>query len=248
MCGRFTQRHAAPEIAEHFELDPDAVPELRPRFNIAPTQPVAVVRRAQGVAERELAEVRWGLVPHWVDDPDDWPLLINARSETAAEKPAFRGAFRNGRCLVVASGFYEWREENGSKTPHYVRPRDDRPVGFAGLWDRREREGEEPLESGTILTCEPNEMLRKLHDRMPVMLPADDHEAWLDPSRSREELQGLLRPYPQEELLAYPVARRVNKTSNDGPELMEPEGEPIGPVSGEGAPAGTSGQMDLGLE
>ena len=136
MCGRFTQRHAAPEIAEHFRLDPDAVPELGPRFNIAPTQPVAVVRRAQGVAERELAEVRWGLVPHWVDDPDDWPLLINARSETAAEKPAFRGAFRNGRCLVVASGFYEWREENGSKTPFYVRPRDDRPVGFAGLWDQ----------------------------------------------------------------------------------------------------------------
>lgn len=244
MCGRFTIRHHAKDVAEHFELDPGSVGDLQPRFNVAPTQPIAVVRRADGVAERELADVRWGLVPHWVDDPDDWPVLLNARSETAADKPAFRGAFRNGRCLVVASGFYEWRRENGRKTPYYVRLEDDRPFGFAGLWDRRERDDEATLESATILTCEPNELLEALHDRMPVMLPPDAYGAWLDPSRSTDELEDLLRPYPEEEIVAYPVSRRVNKTSNDGPELVEPVGEPLSGGGGEDQAM----QPGLGLE
>lgn len=242
MCGRFTQRHSAEEVAEHFQLELDATPDLQLRFNIAPTQPVNVVRRVQGVAERELAEVRWGLVPHWVDDPDDWPLLVNARSETAADKPAFRDPFRNGRCLVVASGFYEWRKENGGKTPYYVRLEDDRPMGFAGLWDRREREGEQALESATILTCAPNRLLEALHDRMPVILPEEHYEAWLDPARSVEELEEILRPLPEEAVLAYPVSRRVNKTKNDGPELIDPVGEPL---RGGGDP---STQPGLGLE
>lgn len=247
MCGRFTLRVRAPEVAEAFDADPAGL-DLPPRFNIAPTDPVAVVRRAGGVAERELARVRWGLIPSWVDDPGDFDLtLTNARSESAKDKPAFREPFRSRRCLVPADGFYEWLEQNG-KRPYFVRRRDDGLFAFAGLWDRWEGEDGKALESCTILTCEPDDLVGRLHDRMPVILPRGHWERWLDPAAFEGDLRELLRPHPENEadFEAYPVGKRVNRTANDGPELVEPVGEPL--AAGGDEKPGPDGDGETGPE
>lgn len=222
MCGRFTLRTDASQVAEFFDADRRSV-DVRPRFNIAPTDPVVLVRRADGgVGGRELASARWGLVPHWVDDPGDFPTLINARSESARDKPSFRAAFRNGRCLIPTDGFYEWVSVDGAKQPFFVRRRDDRLFAFAGLWDRWTG-GEGPVDSCTILTTGANELVAPLHDRMPVVLPVDAYEAWLDPAGYPGSLEELLRPYPDpdEDFEAYPVTKRVNDPRRDEPDLVE---------------------------
>lgn len=236
MCGRFTLATPAAEWAALFGLD--RVPDLEPRYNIAPTQDVPVVRStapAQGGdgaaaastgssgPPRELVELRWGLVPHWAREFDPvGRALINARSETAAEKPSFRDSFRFRRCLVVADGFYEWKPEGSRKQPFWIHREDGRAFAFAGLWDRWTGGEGPPVESCTILTTPANEALRPLHDRMPVILETDAHATWLDPDAPAWELEPLLAPMPPEALAFHPVSTRVNHVGNDDPACIEP--------------------------
>jgi len=173
MCGRFTLRSSPASIAQVFGLVD--VPDLLPLFNIAPTQPVAVVRQRANDRVKELVFLRWGLIPAWADDPSIGNRLANARSETVATKPSFRSAFRSRRCLVVADGFYEWQKTNGHKQPYFVGLQSDRPFGLAGLWERWEK-GDEPVESCTILTTDANELMQPIHERMPVILPPDQYD------------------------------------------------------------------------
>jgi putative SOS response-associated peptidase YedK len=206
-------------VAEAFAL-PD-VPELFPRFNIAPGEPVAVVRQKPHAEERELAFLLWGLIPAWADDPSIGDRLANARSESAATKPSFRRAFRSRRCLVVADGFYEWRRADGRKQPYFVGLRGDRPFGLAGLWEQCEKGGE-PVESCTILTTEANELIQPVHERMPVILRPDQYGLWLDPRcHDTERLAKLLRPFPTDGMLAYRVSALVNGPRKDVPQCVE---------------------------
>jgi putative SOS response-associated peptidase YedK len=219
MCGRFTLATPGQTIAEAFELA--AAPELEPRYNIAPTQPVAVVRVGEG--RRELSLMHWGLIPSWAKEAGIGARMINARGETVAEKPAFRGPFRSRRCLVIADGFFEWKREGERKQPYYITMRDRRPFAFAGLWDRWAATGAPPVESCTIVTTAPNEVLAPIHDRMPVILPPASHAAWLDPAvRESERLQPLLQPFDASAMLAYPVSPRVNNPRNDDRDLIAP--------------------------
>ena len=195
-------------------------PELAPRYNIAPTQPVAVVR--VGEAGRQFVRLRWGLVPPWAKDTKVAP--INARSETAADKPLFRAALRKRRCLVPPSGFYEWLALAGErrKQPYCFRPGDERPWAFAGLWERWQGP-DGPVESCAILTTTANELVRPVHDRMPVILPRQHWAAWRGPAlQEAGELVPLLRPYPADALRAYPVGTVVSNPRNDGPACLEP--------------------------
>ena len=216
MCGRFSLFTPTPVLAEVFDLP--GFPELAPRYNIAPTQPVAAVR--SGEAGRECVRLRWGLVAPWAKDTKVAP--INARAETAADKPTFRHALRKRRCLVPASGFYEWLALAGEKRkqPYCFRPGDERPWAFAALWERWQGP-DGPVESCAILTTGANELVRPVHDRMPVILPRQHWAGWLDPTQQEAgELVPLLRPYPADALRAYPVGPLVSNPRNDGPECL----------------------------
>ena len=235
MCGRFTLKTPVADIAELFEVDRILELDLEPRFNIAPTDPVAVVRRGRDGA-RELMAMRWGLIPGWAEDPQKIPLMINARAESLDRKPAFREAIGARRCLVIADGFYEWRAEGGVKQPYYVRLRGAEPFAFAGLWDRwrprRQTEAEvaaaPAIESATIVTTDSNELLAPLHDRMPAILTADAEQTWLDLSVVEySELAPSLRPYASSALEVFPVGRQVNHVANDDPSCVEPSGPPV---------------------
>ncbi|MDO8631789.1 MAG: SOS response-associated peptidase, partial [Phycisphaerales bacterium] len=183
MCGRYTLTISQQQLAEAFEIH--ELEHLRPRYNIAPTQVVPVVRVSGESGRRELAMYRWGLIPHWAKDPTIGNRMINARAETAAEKPAFRSAMKRQRCLVPCTGFYEWKvldpaAKKPAKQPYYIRRRDEGVFAFAGLWDRwRSPDGKE-INSFAILTTEPNELMRELHDRMPVIIPREAYGVWLD--------------------------------------------------------------------
>jgi|ERR1043165_4214253 putative SOS response-associated peptidase YedK len=218
MCGRFVRRASPDAIAEEFGLL--NVPTMEPQYNIAPSQPVAVVRQ---VAQKpELAFLRWGLIPSWADDPSYGNSKANARSETVAVKPSFRSAFRSRRCLVVADGFYEWQAANGHKLPYFIRLKSDRPFGLAGLWERWEK-GEQPIESCTILTTDANDLMKPIHERMPVIIPKGQYDLWLDPRcHDTEKLMKLLGPYSAEEMLAYRVSKLVNSPKNDSPKCIDP--------------------------
>jgi putative SOS response-associated peptidase YedK len=221
MCGRFTLTAPADAVAVQFELP--EVPALEPRYNIAPTQPVAAVRLARETGNREFALLRWGLVPFWAKDPKIGSRMINARSETVGTKPAFRAAFRRQRCLVLGDGFYEWQKAQGGKQPHYIRLKDGSPFAFAGLWERWQGAEQGTIESCTLLTTEPNDLIRPLHNRMPVILHPQAYDLWLDSEvNDPQALQALLRPFPSEAMLAYPVSRWVNSPANDGPRCIEP--------------------------
>lgn len=220
MCGRFTMATPGQTIAEVFGLD--AAPDLAPRYNIAPTQPVAVVR---GTADggREVALLHWGLIPSWAKDRAVGARLINARAETVGEKPAFRAAFRARRCLIVADGFYEWQKLGDRKRPHHIRMADGRPFAFAGLWERWAETGGEAVESCTIVTTTPNELLAPIHDRMPAIVEPGLYARWLDiRQRDADTLAGILRPYAAEAMIASPVALLVNNPANDSPECLRP--------------------------
>lgn len=220
MCGRFTLRTAPEVVAEQFALCD--VPRFAPRFNIAPTQPALVVRMDQN---RRCDAMRWGLIPSWARDASIGARLINARSETAAEKPAFRAALRRRRCLVPADGFYEWRREGRSRRPYFIHRRDDRPFALAGLWESWEGPDHAPLESFTILTTEPNELIAPLHDRMPVILAAEAYDTWLDPTiQQPDALESLLVSAENEPLEAVAVGLYVNNAKHEGPLCIEPEG------------------------
>ena len=220
MCGRYTMSIPAETLARHFGLD--AVPDVAPRFNIAPTQAAAVVRLSTAREVPVLDFLRWGLVPAWAKDASGAGRLINARAETAADKPSFRSAFRHRRCLVPADGFYEWRTEGGAKQPYRITRPDGAPIAFAGLWERWGK-GDEPLETFTILTTAANAVLQPLHDRMPVIVDPIDFALWLDPTATDPALvERLLVAPPDDALTYYPVGRAVNSVGNDDPSLVAP--------------------------
>jgi putative SOS response-associated peptidase YedK len=223
MCGRFTLRAPASTVAEQFKLL-DVEP-LNARFNIAPTQPVAAVRRVGESREpgHQLVWLKWGLVPSWAKDPRTGNSLINARAESVAEKPAFRAAFRRRRCLVLADGFYEWQRTGPKKQPYFIRLADDRPFAFAGLWEFWEGLDHSSLETCTLITTGPNELMAPIHNRMPVILSPDNYDRWLDPAvQQPEQLQPLLRPYPNDAMLAYPVGTHVNNPRNEDANCIAP--------------------------
>lgn len=221
MCGRFTLFDSAASVAEGFGLA--EVPSLSPRYNIAPSQEVAAVRMPAEGRGREFALLRWGLVPSWAKDPSLGTRMINARSETAAEKPAFRSAIRRRRCLVPASGFYEWKRTNGRKQPYFIRMRAENVFAFAGFWETWKEPGGAATESCALLTTSPNDLLRPIHDRMPVIVSPRDYDLWLSPQvRDPRELAFLFRPYPLEEMAAFPVGTAVNNPKTDAPALIEP--------------------------
>jgi putative SOS response-associated peptidase YedK len=219
MCGRFTLRSPANRVAEAFALAEPV--ELRPRYNVAPSQTVAVVRLEDD--QRRLVQLKWGLIPSWADDPAVGYKMINARAETAASKPSFRSAYKSRRCLIVADGFYEWQKVGAKKQPYYIRMKGQRPFGLAGLWERWKRD-EQEIESYTILTTEANELMAPIHNRMPVIVAPDDYQLWLDTGASLDRLPELLKPYPGDTLEAFQVSTVVNNPRNDVPECVEAVG------------------------
>lgn len=216
MCGRFTLGKGRQAILQHFELEEG--PELAPRFNIAPTQPVAAVRLDPARQARELVLLRWGLIPAWAKEADIGARTINARSESLALKPAFRESFRRRRCIIPADGFYEWKQENGGKQPYYVHRPDGELLGLAGLWDRWRAPTGEAVESCTIVTMPASAELARIHGRMPAILAREDYGAWLDPATAPSRLAALTSAPGAGDLEAYPVSRRVNRAENEGPE------------------------------
>jgi len=221
MCGRFTLSTPPEDLAQQFEL-PQA-PSVEPRYNIAPTQPVAAVRLHPDRGERLLDMLKWGLIPFWAKDPAIGSRMINARSETVAEKPAFRAAFRQRRCLVPADGFYEWQKVGTRKQPYVIRLRDGGPFAIAGLWEHWKGTDGEVIESCTLLTTEANDLLRPVHPRMPVILDPENYALWLDTEVDDTALlESLLHPYAEVPLACYPVSTRVNAPANEGPDLIEP--------------------------
>jgi len=219
MCGRYSL-HTHPEvIALYFKLG--LLPEITPRYNITPGTNVLIVR--QDPEKGRIADLyRWGLIPGWAKDPAIGNKLANARAETVAEKPSFRSAFKRGRCLIPASGFYEWKAIAGRKQPYYVRPVGADLFALAGLTERW-MGPEGPVHSCTIITTDANERMREIHDRMPVILAPEDHAAWLDPgNQATEKLKALLKPSPARMMAAHSVSTRVNTPKNDEPALIEP--------------------------
>lgn len=217
MCGRFALHAQRSELAAFVEL-PDA-PEVSPRYNIAPTQPLLALR-LNGSGQREWVHLRWGLVPSWAKRVGDGPAPINARADSVVSKPMFRSAFRSRRCLIPANGFYEWQTLGKTKQPFLFRRRDARLVAFAGLWERWRDPNGDVLESCAVLTTEANDVVRPVHDRMPAFLEPRDFELWLSNRTDVAELTALLVPYPAEELIAMPVSRLLNNSRNEGPDLL----------------------------
>jgi putative SOS response-associated peptidase YedK len=232
VCGRFSLTPGAiPLLADTFEVEGVALPG---RWNIAPTQPVAIVRVDGG--RRELVQARWGLLPAWLKDAARAPLLINARADTVAEKPSFREALRHRRCLVPADGFYEWApppagaSKAAPKQPYWFRLAEGGPFALAGLWEAWTPLGGSPTLSFTLITTEANACVAPVHDRMPVILPREAHATWLDPTlHDPAALLPLLQPYPAERMSRTPVSTRLNAAREDDPSLVEPAAPVVQP-------------------
>ena len=225
MCGRFTLYASPGEVATLFDLPEE--PILAPRYNVAPTQPVGLVRLNPNSHEREWALTHWGLIPSWSKDPSIGARMINARSETVAEKPSFRAAFKRRRCLVPVSGFYEWKKLAKGKQPHYITAPDGEPLAIAGLWEYWEGADGSALESCTLLTTTANDLMSPLHDRMPVFIAPEDFAEWLGDGKEEgrrylDSLQHLLRPAPEDLLTAYPVSPYVSNARNEGESCIAP--------------------------
>ena len=224
MCGRYTLTMTPEALKRLFRYV--ETPNFPPRHNIAPTQPIAIVRLDRG--ERHFVLVRWGLIPSWVKDPARFTLLINARAETAAEKPAFRAAMRHRRCLVPASGFYEWRRIGKERQAFHIRPRDGRPLAFAGIFEDYLAPDGSQIETAALLTTAGNRLMAPIHDRMPVILAEADFDAWLDTAGTEpRQVAPLLRPAPDDLLEAVPVSARVNAVRNDDEACIAPLSEPV---------------------
>jgi putative SOS response-associated peptidase YedK len=221
MCGRFTLAVDPSESQEAF-AGYSFPPKFAPRFNIAPSQPVlAIPNDGRNAADFFM----WGLIPSWSKDPTIGNRLINARGETVAEKPSFRGGFKYKRCLIPADGFYEWKSQPGTKIkiPHFVHMKDRKPFAFAGLWDEWQSPDGSSIRSCTIITTEPNKLMTGIHDRMPVILNQRDYAAWLDTApQTPEHLLPLIKPFPADKMSAYPVSTMVNSPANDRAELVVP--------------------------
>lgn len=218
MCGRYVANWSS----ELFENTFNVEAPLFESFNIAPTQYAPIVWQPQAYAQRETLQARWGLMPKWVKDPNDFKAtMFNARAETLREKASFKRPFKSQRCIVPASGFFEWKKvDSKHKQPHYIHA-EEKPLAFAGLWDHWKK-GEDELYSYTIITTTPNELMSDLHNRMPVILNEEHFEAWLDPEENDVDmLEHLLKPF-EGELEAYPVDKRVGKVTENDEELLEP--------------------------
>jgi putative SOS response-associated peptidase YedK len=222
MCGRYTLSSPSDDIALLFDLP--ELPLLPPRYNLAPTQEAAVVRVPHPDGPRQLDLLRWGLIPYWAKEAAIGNRMINARAESVAEKPAFRWSFKKKRCLVAADGFYEWKKEGKLKQPFLIRRQDGKPFAFAGLWDTwHDPERGERVETFTILTTDANDLLRPLHNRMPVIVDAESFDLWLDPKvEDAAKLQPLLIPHVVDGFEAFPVSRVVNSPAHDEPDCIEP--------------------------
>ena len=221
MCGRFAVISAPEAVRALFGYA--ETPNFPPRYNIAPTQPIAVVRFTEG--RRHFALVRWGLIPSWVKDPRTVSLMFNARGETPAEKPAYRNAMKRRRCLVPADGFYEWKRDGDRKRPYWVHPRQRGPIAFAGLWEAWIGPNGEEVETAAIVTTVANNALKPLHDRMPVVVPPDAFDLWLDPSADLQTASSLVAPAAEDFFEAYEVSGAVNRAVNDGRALLTPASE-----------------------
>jgi len=222
MCSRYSLTSPPEAVRAYFRYDNEAV--FPPRYNIAPSQPVAIVRNTPK-GGRELALVRWGLIPSWVKDPRAFKMLINARSETAADKPSFRAAMRHRRCLVPTDGFYEWTGAPGAKRPFLVRPREGGPMAMAGIFEHWLGADGSEVETMAILTVAANDAMSALHDRMPAILAPEQFDAWLDcSSGSSRTAAELLAPAPEGMLAIVEVSRKLNNPRNEGPEVQEPVG------------------------
>lgn len=223
MCGRFASKATKEQIEREFKTVGKNPAVFAPRYNIAPSQRIGAVLAPGG--ERIFSNLKWGLVPSWAKDPAIGNRMINARAETLSEKPSFRDAFKKRRCIVPASGFYEWDKKGngaGTKQPFYFYLKEREVFGFAGLYEEwLDRATGEVLETCTIITTEANEVLEPVHDRMPVILKANDYEQWLDAKETDSaRLANLLVPFPAEEMDSHPVSRAVNSPSADSPELI----------------------------
>ena len=217
MCGRFTLHTPPAALAEYFDID--AIPDMAASYNIAPSQPVAAVRRPG--EHREMVLLRWGLVPSWAKAAKTNYSMINARAETVAEKPAYRTAFRQRRCLIPADGFYEWRQTPDGKQPYYIRMQRDGVFALAGLWEHWEKQ-DEVVESCSIIVTEANDTIRPVHDRMPVIVAPRDYAAWLDPGlRDPDAVKPYLRAWPADEMEAFPVSTRVNRPGSNDARCIE---------------------------
>ncbi len=228
MCGRFALTISPTALAKMFQLA-DITP-LEARYNIAPSQPVASVVQPPESSERTLKTFRWGLIPPWAKDPTIGNRLINARSETVAEKPAFRDAFKTKRCLIPANGFYEWQKQTTRKQPYFIRLHDAEALALAGLyqcWTAPDPPGQTTIESCTILTTAANQLMQPLHHRMPVIINPADYPLWLDTSLHKPKLfQKLFTPFPAQKMTAHPVSPLVNSPRNNTPQCLKPIDEP----------------------
>ncbi len=229
MCGRFAVQTSKDQLIEAFmaampDLEIEDIPDFFPRYNVAPSQRILTIGRSEGRPHPKFAFLQWGLVPHFVKDTKGSPAPINVRSESAAEKPMFRQAFAKRRCLVIADAFYEWKREGSAKQPYCIRMKNKRPFAFAGIYEVwRGEGGAAPLVSCAIFTTIANDVLRPIHNRMPVILDPEQYATWCDPEmRDAVKLQPWLKPYADDALTAYAVSTRVNSPRNDDPECLEP--------------------------
>jgi putative SOS response-associated peptidase YedK len=224
MCGRYLII-SSPEAIRRFFRYPEQ-PNFPARYNVAPTQPVPIVRIVEG--QRQFALVRWGLIPAWVNDPRTFALLINARGESVNDKPAFRYAMKRRRCLIPADGFYEWKDEGRSKRPYVVRPKDGGPIAFAGLWETWMGPNGEEMETVAIITTLASRDIAHIHHRMPVIVPVDAFDFWLDCTNvDATTAAALIAPAPTGLLDAYEISSAVNRAANDSPALIEPAPTPL---------------------
>ncbi len=222
MCGRFTLHHSPEAVVKRFQIQ-EKLFDFPARYNIAPNQPIAVVtRNAHGDDLKVLEGYRWGLVPSWAKDDSMGAKMINARGETLAEKPSFKTALKRRRCLIPADGFYEWKTEGKTKQPVHIRFKDERIFAFAGLWDEWNGPGDAPLRTCTIITGEPNPLLRTLHHRMAVILEPQHEDIWLDPDLPMDNALALLGVFPDAELEAFEVGKKVGNVVFDDPSCIVP--------------------------
>lgn len=219
MCGRFALSASLTDLIKEFGVDQIPV-EYGASYNIAPSQPIIVIAKDE---EKKAMRCRWGFIPHWAKDPSIGYKMINARSETVASKPAFREAFKYNRCLIPSGGFFEWRKERGGKVPIFIHLKSDQLISFAGLYSIWKSPEGDLLPTCTILTTTSNKILEPIHDRMPVIIPKERREVWLDTAiHDKKVLLPLLSPYPPEEMEAYDVTSRVNSPTNNSPENIRP--------------------------
>jgi putative SOS response-associated peptidase YedK len=221
MCGRFTLTIDPNHLQEAFPWA-DIPEDLSPRYNIAPSQPIAVI---PNTGDNTVSMYKWGLIPSWSKDPAIGDRMINARAESLADKPSFRNAYRRRRCLILADGFYEWKQNPSlkSKQPVYIRIKSERPFAFAGLWEIWKSPDGSEIRSCTIITTQPNSLLEPIHNRMPVILPPNAYNLWLaSEDRQPAQLNDLLIPYPSDEMIAFPVSKMVNSPQTDSPDLIKP--------------------------